>query len=135
MTDTAPDVAALPLDFWAKVDLRPGECWPWTGPVSTNGYGRYRRQQAHRLTYEFFIGPIPDGLELDHLCRVRNCVSPLHLEPVTHRENTLRGETLPAAQLARGTCPYGHAYDPRGKDGHRWCRTCHNDRRRKGTRP
>ncbi len=80
--------------FWAKVD-RSGECWLWTGNVYRDGYGQFyveRRQvRAHRWAYESEVGPIPEGLVLDHLCRVRLCVRPSHLEPVTNRENLLRG--------------------------------------------
>jgi hypothetical protein len=70
-------------------------CILWTGHLNWNGYGRVtykgRLAGAHRVAYEIFKGPIPDGLQLDHLCRVRNCVNPEHLEPVTPSENTLRG--------------------------------------------
>jgi HNH endonuclease len=91
--------------FWAKInkggpipehrsDL--GPCWLWT--AATNyGYGVFRIDRrsiyAHRYAYELLVGPIPDGLQLDHLCRVPPCVNPTHLEPVTHRENILRGTT------------------------------------------
>lgn len=72
-----------------------GRCWEWTGGRDGNGYGRIRvggRQQgAHRISYELFVGPVPTGLELDHLCRLRHCVNPGHLEPVTHAENMRRG--------------------------------------------
>lgn len=73
-----------------------GRCWIWTGYTSRLGYGifgpggRSVTMPAHRWSYEHFVGPVPDGLELDHLCRVRRCVNPLHLEAVTHRENCLR---------------------------------------------
>ncbi|HEY8766071.1 MAG TPA: HNH endonuclease signature motif containing protein [Dehalococcoidia bacterium] len=72
-------------------------CWPWTGVIHPLGYGHVNipgtrnPQMAHRASYEFFVGPIPDGLELDHLCRNRGCVNPSHLEPVTHLENVRRG--------------------------------------------
>lgn len=73
-----------------------GPCWPWVGRQNRNGYGRvYLKGQepvAHRAVYECLVGPIPEGLVLDHLCRRRNCVAPLHLEPVTIQENTLRGK-------------------------------------------
>src|SRR6266496_2265386 len=87
--------------FWAKVDRSGGSraCWLWTGKTGRDGYGRIGlggrgalvRVRAHRFAYELLIGPIPDGLQIDHLCRVRHCVNPAHLEPVTQRENILRG--------------------------------------------
>src|SRR5439155_25368097 len=78
-----------------------GRCWIWTGTL-WDGYGTMainRRSQpgsytAHRLIYQFLRGPIPNGMTLDHLCRVRNCVRPDHLEPVTLRENLIRGQGL-----------------------------------------
>lgn len=81
-------------------------CWIWTAGVGNHGYGRLRKRVgdntieilAHRYSYERFVGPIPDGLTIDHLCRVRRCVNPMHLEPVTRAENTLREwEALRAA--------------------------------------
>lgn len=113
-----------------------GPCWWWTATLSTGGYGQFwdgsRLIQAHRWSYEFFIGPILDGLQLDHLCRVRNCVNPSHLEPVTQKENLARGES-PSARGARKThCPHGHEYagynlhiSPRGG---RLCRACNRAR-------
>ena len=80
----------------ARVDTSPGpdSCWPWRGQVNRGGYGvaRYKRRTttAHRAIYRILVGPIPDGLELDHLCRNRLCVNPAHLEPVTHLENVRR---------------------------------------------
>ena len=87
-------------------------CWLWAGVWNTKGYGiiqvNHYRYAAHRIAYELFTGPIPEGLQIDHLCRVRCCVNPVHLEVVTSRENTLRGMS-PQAQLARQThCKYGH---------------------------
>jgi hypothetical protein len=119
--------------FERRVD-RSGEngCWNWTGSLTPGGYGRLRvdglRPAAHRFSYELHIGLIPDGLQLDHLCRNRRCVNPAHLEPVTARENTLRGEA-PSARRARQThCVRGHAFSggnlrlkPSGK---RECRAC-----------
>jgi hypothetical protein len=79
---------------WAKVEKTEG-CWLWTAAISPNGYGKFmvsgRPVNAHRLVYQLTVGPIPDGLDLDHLCRVRHCVNPDHLEPVTRSENLLRG--------------------------------------------
>lgn len=110
-------------------------CWLWTGFVEPSGYGRmtYGGQQlAHRISYEHFVGPIPAGLQLDHLCRVRNCVNPEHLEPVTARENTLRGEA-PAALNARKThCIRGHEFTPENtyvqSGGGRGCVACRLNR-------
>jgi hypothetical protein len=87
-------------------------CWRWPGAKNPKGYGVIRRDgkrlPVHRVAYELRVGPIPDGLVLDHLCRVRNCANPAHLEPVTPGENTLRGEG-PAAVNARKThCSRGH---------------------------
>src|SRR5213593_4533327 len=79
--------------FWAKVNKAEGSCWRWTGSQRRGGYGRVRIGGrdfvAHRVAYELTIGPIPDGLQLDHLCRNRLCVRPAHLEPVTGQVNTL----------------------------------------------
>lgn len=85
-------------NFWDRVEKRDG-CWPWQGAVAPNGYGlvnclnhsgRRSTAGAHRVAYELERGPIPDGLELDHLCRNSVCVNPAHLEPVTHQENVRR---------------------------------------------
>ncbi len=72
-------------------------------------YGN-RNVLGHRWSYNRFKGPIPEGMELDHLCRNRLCVNPNHLEPVTSRENTLRGETIPARLITVTHCPEGHEY-------------------------
>ncbi|MFJ3170616.1 HNH endonuclease signature motif containing protein [Streptomyces roseus] len=126
-------MSTLPARFWAKVaQEQPSGCWIWTAGLSPDGYGKFssggRYVRAHRLAYSTLIGPIPPGLHLDHLCRVRRCVNPAHLEPVTHRENILRGATLPAANAAKTHCPQGHAYDEanthREPDGRRRCRIC-----------
>ena len=122
-----------PIDrFMEKVRLDESGCGLWTSVTTWANYGRFkvngRFVQAHRWAYEYFKGPIPPGLQLDHLCRNRNCVNPAHLEPVTNRENLLRGDTLSARNTAKTHCPQGHPYagdnlyiDPFGK---RQCRTC-----------
>ena len=83
---------------------------------------------AHRLVWEEFVGPIPDGMELDHVCRNRGCFNPDHLEPVTCRENLLRGETLAAQNAAKTHCHKGHPFDERNTGptatGARRCRAC-----------
>jgi hypothetical protein len=83
----------LPMRFWQTVVLDSSGCWMWTGPTAGREswpYGTFSGRPAHRVPYETFIGPVPQGLELDHLCRVRLCVNPDHMEPVTHQENVLR---------------------------------------------
>jgi len=119
--------------FWSWVDKRGAtECWPWRG-VTSRGYGRFHvrhqgtRHQgvAHRFAYRLIRGPISDSLQLDHLCRNRACCNPDHLEPVTGRVNTLRGESFAAENAAKERCPRGHEYAPRRtKYGWRWCREC-----------
>jgi len=116
-----------------------GECWTWLGPLGETGYpygtheGRVRRM--HRVVYELLVGPIPDGLQLDHLCRNRSCVNPEHLEPVTGRENKLRGDTVNARNAHKTHCDHGHLLSGRNVavyQGKRQCRAC--DARRKRER-
>lgn len=124
--------------FWAKVDVT-DTCWLWTGARTGGGYGNFwtgeRYAAAHRWLYELLIGPVPEGHQLDHLCRVRECVRPHHLEPVTAQENLLRGETIPAAHAAKTHCPQGHPYDEENTimraRGTRECRTCENAAQRR----
>jgi hypothetical protein len=121
--------------YEASVERTPG-CWYWVGKIGQNGYGYlnegHTRHLAHRWSYEHNVGPIPDGLSIDHLCRVTYCVNPEHLEPVTHRENVLRG-IAPAAEHARKThCPQGHPYDEANtwvspRTGWRGCRACNRE--------
>lgn len=113
------------LNYVTKTDT----CWLWTGTLTWDGYGLFRhegrRSGAHRFAYEFFVGPIPAGMQIDHLCRVRNCVRPDHLEPVTPGENTRRG----AAALG-SHCKNGHEYTF-DRHGHRICGECRNESRRR----
>lgn len=133
--------------FWAKVESDTnGDCWLWLGHRTDKGYGRMsvdgRLVRVHRLAYEHFVGPIPNGLQIDHLCRNRACVKPSHLEPVTNRENTLRGVNFIAQQARRTHCINGHEFTPentRPRKDHpgRDCRTCNylkNKRREQAKR-
>lgn len=106
-------------------------CWEWTGTRNDSGYGVVRKQRAHRAVYELMVGPIPDRLTLDHLCRNRACVRPDHLEPVTREENVRRG--IHGGNALKTHCPAGHLYDairPNGRYLARRCTTCEADRRR-----
>jgi len=125
-------LVAEALWFYAHVD-KTNDCWLWTGSKYPNGYGRfnsgYEVHLAHRWSYEHSLGEVPDGAVLDHLCRVRHCVRPDHLEPVTQQENLLRGEGVAAKNAAKSTCPNGHPYD--SKRGHaRACSICDAERRK-----
>jgi len=105
-------------------------CWIWQGPKNNRGYGWWGRKLAHRRMYESIRGPIPKGLELDHLCRVTACVNPDHLEPVTHAENVRRGTVgaVNSARLRAEThCRNGHEYTAENTsivDGYRRCKAC-----------
>lgn len=134
--------------FWAKVELAgPDECWLWAGLILNTGYGQiavgsrtdgtFRQLATHRYAYELLVDKIPPGMTIDHLCLVRNCVNPIHMEVVTRAENTLRAGSLEkarAASLAKRRaqthCKRGHPFDeantyrpPNGN--HRVCRICH----------
>lgn len=90
-------------------------CWLWTARINTNGYGHFfhngTMRDAHRVSYELHVGTVPDGLELDHKCRVRRCVNWDHLEPVTHKVNVHRGVGACANNARKTHCPKGHPYD------------------------
>lgn len=110
--------------FWSKVAKSDG-CWLWMGYLTPKGYGHTRHRGrmtfAHRIAYEAVNGPIPEGLEIDHRCRVRNCVNPSHLDAVTHRENMIR------ATATRVECLRGHRFDEANTylyRGRRCCREC-----------
>ena len=117
--------------FWEKVN-KTDTCWLWTAYVDPEGYGRFKyglHQNAHRVAYEWIIGPIPPGLQIDHLCRVRNCVNPSHMEPVTLVENVMRSPIHSSLiNAAKTHCPKGHPYSAentrRGARGGRKCREC-----------
>jgi hypothetical protein len=125
--------------FEAKFSPEPNSgCWLWFGAVS-NGYGYFsidsKRDLAHRVAYRLYNGSIPDGLELDHLCRMRCCVNPDHLEPVTRGENIRRGltgETARQRQLMKTHCPQGHPFSGENlyisPSGGRACRICFREK-------
>ena len=134
--------------FWPKV-RQEGDCWIWQAALNNKGYGMFGRAPvpgkpgrpplvlAHRWAYEEMIGEIPEGLELDHLCRNPACVNPYHADPVTHEINCRRGtagEVAARLQRAKTHCPHGHEYTPeniypQGNNG-RACRECTRIRNR-----
>lgn len=109
-------------------------CWEWTGHT-VKGYARFKTEGSrktvgvHRWAYEHFVGPIPHGLKLDHLCRNTKCINPKHLEPVTNRENTLRGDSPSAILFRKDQCAKGHPLSGdnvriSSSNGQRVCKTC-----------
>lgn len=131
---------ASPIPAWVyesrllkRAEVNESGCWLWTGPLNPAGYGGTIRAWGkgwlpHRLAYTVMVGSIPDGLQIDHLCRQRDCINPAHLEAVTQAENLRR-------QGAAVThCPRGHEYSItntyRSADGLRRCRICCRDRNR-----
>lgn len=113
---TRPRLTGMSVDarfmFW--VDASGSGCWTWTGRIKPNGYGVFKIGEnnvyAHRYAYELFVGPIPAELVIDHLCRNRLCVRPDHLEPVTDRENILRGRGIGVRNSERTHCLHGHVF-------------------------
>lgn len=106
-----------------------GGCWLWIGGLNADGYGLFclsKRKQvsAHRWIYKYLVGTIPVDKELDHLCRVRCCVNPAHLEPVFHRENVMRGNGVAAKHAAKTHCAYGHLLEYQPNTNRRFCREC-----------
>lgn len=116
------------------------ECWLYAGYKNPDGYGvifctvngKTINHRAHRVTYENFVAPIPDNMVLDHLCRVRHCINPAHLEAVTDKENIMRGIGASAKNSVKTHCPNGHPYNNRNTYTHtsakgnkeRYCRRC-----------
>lgn len=132
--------------FAAKyVVLFESGCWMWTGGAAgpDRSYGAFRidgrLHRAHRISYEWANGPIPEGLHIDHLCRLPLCVNPAHLEAVTPAENNRRGFSPPALNALKTHCPRGHEYDAANThvspDGKRRCRACDRLGHRLGFRP
>ena len=136
-------MARTPLErFIAKIQVTDEGCWEWQASKVHDGYGWFNKGghnvRAHRWAYEHFIGPRPEGLTLDHLCRNRGCVNPHHLEAVSIRENLLRGDTFQSANAAKTHCPQGHPYDEantryRKRRAGLWrvCKICEADKQRR----
>lgn len=137
------DIASKLGKYAASVSVTDG-CWVWMGTrqypknhPAYPGYGRVmvnkRRTQAHRVVYELMVGPIPNGLIIDHLCRNPICVNPAHLEAVNVKENVLRGIGITAAQKRKTHCVRGHAFSEENTyvhNGHRYCLACRSIYRR-----
>lgn len=130
----------LPERFWEKAQINSEGCWEWTAGLSGKGYGRFQigdtSYKAHRIAYEALVGEIKDGLVIDHLCRVRRCVNPAHMEPVTNRENLRRGDGgINNLRRGGGTpkshCVNGHPFSGEnravGSRGHQRCRACQRE--------
>jgi HNH endonuclease len=136
-----PAVRTQPNDTaWDRIRMRldrSGECWLWTGQTDAEGYAEVRfrgkRIKAHRAVYEHFTGPIPNGLELDHLCHTPSCLRPDHLEAVSHRENVLRGTGFAARNAGKTHCIHGHEFTPENllTASYRACRQCSRERKRR----
>lgn len=146
MTDTTQ---TTPREEWAGMSKRFSKkvaegtgCWNWIGASTESGYGTMlglnkKVEYAHRIAYQLFSGPIPDGYEVDHLCKNIKCVNPLHLEPVTRVENNRRSNSASALNARKTHCKNGHAFTPentymRADRNQKECLTCRklaNDKR------
>lgn len=139
---TPPPIERFVTKFEVEDRGHETACWVWTGALTRKGYGHFSVNSgyfgAHRFAYLHYRGLIPPGMVLDHLCRVRHCVNPDHLEPVTSAENTRRG-LIPLSKWTKTHCPQGHPYEGDNvqidKRGARHCRTCRRERERERVRP
>jgi len=133
-----PTAALKKLPEWYRkrivAPLEADECWQWVGRKHSKGYGRVtvddKQITAHKAVWLITVGPIQEGYVLDHLCRNRICVNPNHLEPVTVRENTLRGIGPTADNAKKVRCPNGHEYDVVDTNGQRRCMRCWKERQK-----
>lgn len=132
----------LPQRIQKKIRIDPDGCWRWLG-IRHQGYGWTRAphsgpmSNAHRVVYEMVFGTLPQGLHVDHLCRVKECVNPDHLEAVSPRVNILRGEGIPAKNARKTHCLRGHPLSGANLyvyKGGRWCRECRRERNRSSKR-
>lgn len=131
----AKPAAPFTIDrYVGRISKDPDGCWQWVGIIRPDGYGSAydpridNQRRAHRIVYELLVGPIPVGLQLDHLCRNRRCVNPDHLEPVEQVENLRRGQ-----EAVKDACTRGHRYTPETlylQNGARTCRVCQALRQR-----
>ena len=130
------------FNFWEKVDKRtPESCWPWLAYVTPGGYAKFtvcnKSVFVYRYSYELHVGPIPDGMQIDHVkargCVRRDCVNPAHLEPVTPQVNTLRSGSLSAFNAQKTHCLRGHEFTEANiyvsPTGGRRCRTCRKEQK------
>lgn len=128
------DARTLSERFHAKYVVADDGCWVWQDSVRSR-YGFLlvdgRKQMAHRVGYELLVGPIPEGMQLDHLCRNRTCVNPAHLEPVTQQENILRSENMAAKWARRTHCHKCGTKLRRRSEDRRYCPTCELERNRR----
>jgi len=116
------------------MELQLNNCWLWAGHIRSDGYGgiwnsiKNQYDVAHRVVYEAIVGKVSESLQLDHLCRVRSCINPSHLEPVTRKENILRGEGLAAKNARKTHCHNGHSLSGGNlkidSSGARQCKIC-----------
>ena len=112
---------------------RTAACWLWQGGRNNSGYGSFRGQGVHRYAYEKWVGPIAPRMTIDHLCKVKLCINPTHLEAVSLRENILRGRGWVWHHVQATHCPQGHPYDAENTNhrrGRRYCRACERARDR-----